>query len=144
MKLLGNLSVSRSIKLLHGLDIIRLTEMGKSQLILGVPVLLDEVNVIVKVTKMFKTATSYWICRLDSRQQTQDSGKQIGDSRKRTTILGTPAHPGRKHTSKGPLYQKKFWLDSENSGIFVLLMMFCFDPKRIFVLSKLNCALFCG
>ena len=67
MKLLGNLSVSRSIKLLHGLDIIRLTEMGKSQLILGVPVLLDEVNVIVKVTKMFKTATSYWICRLDSR-----------------------------------------------------------------------------
>ena len=54
MKLLGNLSASRSIKLLHGLDIIRLTDMGKSQLILGVKVLLDEVNVIVKVTKMFK------------------------------------------------------------------------------------------
>ena len=54
MKLLGNLSASRSIKLLHGLDIIRLTDMGKYQLILGVKVLLDEVNVIVKVTKMFK------------------------------------------------------------------------------------------
>ena len=54
MKLLGNLSASRSIKLLHGLDIIRLTDMGKSQLILGVKVLLDEVNVIVKVTEMFK------------------------------------------------------------------------------------------
>ena len=54
MKLLGNLSASRSIKLLHGLDIIRLTDMGNSQLILGVKVLLDEVNVIVKVTKMFK------------------------------------------------------------------------------------------